>query len=562
MASQYDLAARRQVAEFWSRIRAPLLYVTLTYEVCERDEDNIGWHVAREVVDLHLIFHRVSGERILLRQEEIGDCDPDWIEAFRALAARAKHVPIVHTVTEETLDFVRDETHRLNAAFGGQRGMKTESIAQACVRQMLIKGGHGVEALWVAPDLKRTQFAVNKICRGEDGRAPLVPPELILYYPDKYTVRDQFIRFLGGTRLHLMHAGDSKKGGNIKGWGPRWICLDELCEFRSVAIWRVIRGRVNERDGFKGQIFGASTPVEGHWAYTQIVLPIDSGLKPSWRYIFLSQFLNVFIPLTEAEEALEDAGGPDDPFAQREVLGLWSFAGSKLWFRFDPSRHVQAFETLEDLGLQNVTEIAITKAFGEIPRDVRHDVFAGQDFNNVPCSTVILQVGCPKGEPQYPGNWVFVVADEFLTNNQQDIHGDLLLAAHGRLAIICGADGDQLGHSVRLDESTTEANELRKAGHMVRPVHYSNDFSPIHPPQIDSLRVFHRLQRLNRFFVHVRCQKTIQSLATQQATPRGRIDKIPGRESDKRSGPTDAMRYGGWPTMADDMFDSVRAGNE
>src|SRR3990167_5602524 len=331
MASQYDLALRQQVAEFWSRIRAPLLYVTLTHQVCERDADKVGWHVAREVPDLHVIFHRTTGQRILLRESEIADCDPEWVADFRALAARAKHIPIVHTVTVETLDFIKDESHRLNAAFGGQRGMKTESVAQACVRQWLIKGGAGVEALWVAPDLKRTQFAVNKLCRGEAGPPPLVPAELVLYYPDKHTVRDQFIRFLDGTRLHLLHAGDSKKGGNIKGFGPRWICLDEICEFRSLAIWRVIRGRVNERDGFKGQIFGASTPIEGHWAYTQIVLPIDSELQPNWRYINLSQFLNVFIPLREAEEALADAGGPDDPFAQREVLGLWSFAGSKLW---------------------------------------------------------------------------------------------------------------------------------------------------------------------------------------------------------------------------------------
>jgi hypothetical protein len=562
VASQYELAARKQIDEFWQRIKSPLLYVTLTYQVCERDEDNEGWHVAREILDLHLIVHRVSGERLLLREDERGSCDRDWVDDFDDLAAQCVHVPIVHTVTEETLDFVRDETHRLNAAFGGQRGMKTESVAQACVRQWMIKGGRGVESLWVAPDLKRTQFAVNKLCRGEDGRPPLVPSELIVYYPDKHTVRDQFLRWIDGTRTHLLHAGDGKKGGNIKGWGPRWICLDELCEFRSVAIWRVIRGRVNERDGHLGQIFGASTPIEGHWAYTQIVLPIDSGTKANWRYIHLSQFLNVFIPLREAEEALADAGGPDDPFAQREVLGKWSFAGSKLWFRFDPSRHVQTFETIEDLGLVNITEIAIRKAFGEIQPGLRRDVFAGQDYNNVPCSTVLMQVGVPRGSPQTPDNWVLVIVDEFLTNNQQDIHGDLLVAAHGRLAIVGGADGDQLGHSMRLGQSSTEAMELRNAGHMVRPVHYSANFEPVHPPQIDSLRVVHRLMRLDRFYVSVRAQKSIQSFATQQATPRGTIDKVPGTESDKRSGPTDAARYGIWAVAADEMFASAAASGE
>lgn len=551
--------------DLWQRARERVenhfLYITLTWQVYGRSEDGERPRHIREVRDIHVLINRRTGRRIAVRNE---DWYPKRWEKYLQLA---KHIPLEYSITEKQLPLVLDEEHRVIFASGGQRGGKTEASALWSVRQWALKGGAGVTAFWIAPEQQLTQIVVEKLVTGEDDRPPLLPPGLITYYPKTPWSKPQHLVWVDGTRQLLAHASERGLGKNIKGRGPRWINVDEACEIKPIEPWRIIRGRVNQRGGHKGQIFLSSTPVAGHWAHSEIVLAVDAGNKPTYTYDHLSMVDNPWIPLSEVDEAIADAGGPEDPVCQREVFGLWRPDGTALWYAFDALKHVRHFRTLEDLGLVDRTATMVHRYFPN--STVERDHCAGQDFNRNPMTTEVVKVGIPKAlldqcksrdelrAVDVPENYCFVVVGEVVTQNiGVKMHGHAILEhGWGALPIACDPSGAQPGHRIdgkRGDkESTTDAQDLTLAGHDVRACHRSFSGEPYAPPQLDSLKLVHKLMSeeragIPRWVQHAKCRALFQSMTQQQATARGGIYKPPSTKHDKLSSATDAARYAAW----------------
>lgn len=542
MASQEEIAERRLIEKIEDRLRDPLVHVSLTWLVYGRSEDGESPEFLREVPDLHVIIDRESGERIVWRHDELD-------EDFHRLAGDAEHIPCRYTVHEGQLELIQDETHRVIGAFGSQRGGKSQAAALWTFRQWALKGGRGVVGWWIGPSHKLAQaIGVGKLVVGEDEEPAIFPPELVVRYPKKETDKDRHVVLIDGTSIRVDFASERGKGGNLKGTGPRWVVLDEACEMEDIAIWRIVRGRVLKRGGLINQIFMPSTPMPGHWAYSEVVVPVEAGRKPNYTFASLSMVDNVWVPLSEVEQAIEDMGGPDDPVCQREVFGRWTAAGNSLWYAFRPELHIKPAAEVEG---EDVTELAIQVAFPGT--EARKDRVAGQDFNLYPCTTVIARVVLPPGAPDHPAHYAVVVTDEFVTDGQgTEVHGHLLADQFPDLAIACDPSGAQEGVTkVKANESTTHAKDLAASGHDVRSCHYSYNGLPYHPPQIDSIRLVNHLFRHARLVVDPKCRALIKSLIQQIATQKGTKYAPPGSKHDKLASSTDALRYLVWALFGD-----------
>lgn len=553
MGSRPEYAEGKLLDQLEARAsRSQLLYIPLTWEVYRRDETGELAELDHVVHDLHVIINRRSGRRIVVPDDELeGD------EKFIRFAQNAEVVPLTYSVYADQLAVIQDDEHRVVAAFGGERGGKTEALALWEVRSWLMVGGPRVLLWWIAPTLDQTRIAVTKLVTGEDSRPGLLPPELVLSWPESERATDQAIVLADGTSIELRYALGSRKGGNLKGRQPRKVGLDEACEMGPIRIWKIVRGRVNVRDGHRGQIFLSSTPEEGHWAEREIVVPVDAGATKDYTYRHLTMRENPFIPLSEVEQLLRDKGGPDDPQAQRDVLGLWTSSIGRAYYRFTLARSVRDFASLEALDLVDVTAAVVRGAVGRknFPAEVTDAYVAGQDFNLGFCITVIGRFAVPRGH-RWAGNeseLILVIDHEVITRHQGYVEqGWAIVTEFGhRLVIACDATGAQVAglRDPTGASAATPIVRLARAGHYAVPCHYNPaTATPANPAVIDSLGQVNEIFKGQvgqhaRFYVHTRCRELIDSLQLTKASFDGRIAKKSGEESDRQSAAGDALRY-------------------
>lgn len=527
------------------RIRRRLLHLRLVFDVVEaapgRERDAKTLRRIREHVDLDVLLRPATGKRWVRRNGEAE-------AAFWRIAERVPTIELRFTVTEDQLTFVTDEEHQVVAAFGGQRGGKTHAACLKHIRCWLLQGGRGVMGLSLSPSKKQTQIIVRKLCKGEDANAPLLPAELVLHYPERHESGGQYIEFVDGTQLVLDYVGPQRQGGNIKGVGPRWIGIDEVCEIPWDRAWKIIRGRVSMRRGGRlNQCFMSSTPEPAHWAEKEIVMRADRerGSSRYW-YCTLSMKTSPFVSELELEEAIEDQGGEDDPICQREVFGLWKAGSSRAYYGFETRQHVRTWdEVAEERKLRDVTRVIGGRFFRSTK--VPLSLLGGQDFNLWPCSTVLLRIG-----QDMNGDYVVVVTAELLTRDAgTDTHAEELFQRFGPLPIACDPAGAQYGDVRRVASNRTDAIAMIDAGHDCRACNFSEDGHPYAPPQKDTLRVVNLWLKRGGLYIDPSCVKLIEGLARVQATLEGGILKFPrssgsNRPSDRDTGPTDALRYIMW----------------
>lgn len=557
MGSRPEYEEAKMIAELDERSRRPrLLYIALIWDVHERDESGEAAVLARRVHDLHVLVDRYTGRRIVVR-----DADLDEAHEFKALAREAELVELRYSVTEKQIELILDTAHRVIFASGGERGGKTQALALWIIRTWLIVGGLGVKIWWVAPTLEQTRIGVEKLVAGEDERPGLLPPVLVLRYPEAEHSRDQAIVLIDGTKIELRYATGRRKGGNLKGRGPRAIGVDEACEIPDIKTWKIIRGRVNERNGHKGQIFLSSTPEEGHWIEREVVARVDRGEAPNYTYGHLTAVDNAFVKRSEVEEMIRDKGGEDDPQVQREVFGRWRSSQGRVYYRFDLRVSCRDFGSLDELGLVDVTAAVMRSRIRKLaPRVAEAAVVGGQDFNLGFCVTTLARFGVPKGTAYKTERDVVVVfVDELVTREQgYEEHGHALLRqCEGPIPIAVDATGAQGGASSSLTAESkrakTPARELARAGHHVIACHYADSGEPANPPQLDSIAQVNRLARetlpvqgggsISRMIVHRRCHHLLESFQLVQRAHDGRIDKKAGTESDRLTAASDAARY-------------------
>lgn len=549
MRSRPEWDRARELDWIREHLDAGLIYIPLTWHVYERDATGEGIVKVREVEDLHLLVSRRRRRRWLRRA---GQIEPGLAELLEH--PEVERHPLDFTTSEHALELALDETHRVVAAFGGQRGSKTHTGAQWFVRQWMLKGGRNAVGWWLAPSREQAQkICVEKLVEGKPGVPPLLSSTIVLSHPDTHESGEQTLRLVDGTRVDL-YPLDHRAGGNVKGFGPAWLLADEICEVRSRAAWRVLRGRatVTGEGKQRVQIFMPSTPMPGHWAKEEIVDAVDRGSNPDFTYSHLAMSTNVFIPASEVASAIKDAGGPDDPTCRREVFGEWD-GGNKLFPAFNSAKHIVDVDTLEALGLRDVTPAAVRRAFGALTFG---EWVAGHDFNRNPANTVIAKVGVPVEREHRPELEVLVVLALVQSwNGDAETHGHLLAERWPALPIVCDPQGAQVGFKRKKgkDESPTEAMDLARAGHHVITAHVSDDGHPYSPPVITSVDLMNRLLRKRRVLIHRSAVELISSLQKQTRTPRGGIDKSTDA-TNRASGPTDAWRYLGWALYIAEAF--------
>lgn len=563
MATNSKLSQERQVERLERRFERRLLYITLTLVVVGprpgRPEDSKDVVELRRVHELSVLMRPSSGRRWVRRG---GDVTPEPLlspklePAFRKIAERARHIDLVFTVTEEQYEFVTDDVHRVVAAFGGQGGGKTHAAGLKHIRSWLLYGGRGVKALSLSPSRKQTQIVVEKLCKGEDVEPPLIPAELLVHYPDRHESGGQYIEFIDGTRIVLDYVGDRRQGGNIKGIGPRWIGIDEVCEIPYIRAWRIIRGRLGRgRGGRVNQCFMSSTPEAAHWAELEVVHRVHrEGAKSRYWYCTLTSETNPYVSTRELAEAIEDQGGRDDPTCQREVLGRWSAGTSRAFYNYQARRHIRSWDDLvEARRLRDVTRVVARDFFYGTTCSLK--LVAGQDFNLWPMSTVMLRVG-----QDSEGKLVAVVTSELLTKDAgSDAHAELLVERFGMLPISCDPAGAQMGDIRRVGDSRTDKQAFDEAGHDCRPAHRNANRLPYRVPMKDSMRLANKFLRDGRLYIDPSCRELLKSLARCQATPEGGIVTFTrssgsSRPEDRLKGPADALRYILWALFRAEMF--------
>lgn len=527
--------------------------------------------IIEERPDLDLIIDRVHGIRRL--RSEVNDK-----EGFDRLALQARQVDIPLRCHKHQLRLLLDVKHKIIAALGGNRSGKTTVGVYWLVRQWILKGGRGAAFWWVAPSRSQTLIGVEKLVTGEYSDRPQPPalpldeatgrPLLVAKWPETERSSDQRIVLLDGSCIVLQHAS-RPTGANLKGRNVRAILVDELCEIKHRPNWTVMINRLTDSGG---SLFAASTPRPGHWAKEDVV-----DAQETSKDIHLSSLSIRDNPWMAREEVARTiAVCRDEREVAREIDGLWIGDGAGvLYSHFNPKLH-----TIDDptFGLpgdrQDITSQAIrghwrgVNPYSKGMRTVRADFVAGQDFNKDPMSTVICKVF---GNPTKPETWGVYVVDEVLTRHSDTHdHGEFMRSEkcrHGRVSyanipIACDSTACNYDQTVEKGSGRSHkgAKTLVELGYDARPCAWSEKGYPVNPHILDSVSLMHKLMRENRILVHgTRCPRLLHGLTEQQVLPNGLPLKVSGTNSDKISGPIDALRYLCWALFADQFLDRQKA---
>lgn len=506
----------------------------------------------QEMPHLDVLIDRVSGVR---RKRTAKNA-----KRFDALAATAERIDMPLRVYDEQLPVVLDRQHKVIGVFGGNRSGKSQCAAEWLVDYIVDTGGKGVKFWWVAPRREDTYIAVEKLVTGEvnDRHArPLLPPQLVRYYPKTEASKPQAIVLVDGTIIYLKYAG--RKGDNLKGKTCKAIVLDEGAAVAHEINWTILLNRTMDSGG---QVLTATTPVAGHWlkaladeAPGYEDLPIDplEAAKVNRVSVTLSCQRNPWQDPLEVERMIDALGGPDDPKVKREILGLWVPEGTMLWRHWSPDKHMLEGIPREpdEYGFHNITPVAMRRIFDD---GVRTDMVGGWDCNDHPQSLIVAYIVCPHNADQgNPANWHLFVSDEVVAKASiyefskwlgykaariRNLKPEWL---HG-LGIVGDANTCMPNTRVNRLRESADADVLRESGFHVYPPAW-RDNKPANPSIRDRINMLHQLMFERRLHVHGRCRKLIEAIEGQVADHRGLPVKESATASDRLSGPADALGY-------------------
>ena len=523
--------------------------------------------IVEERQHIDVLINPITGTRRVLGlvQDKAG---------FERLRKRAKRIYMPRRVSRKQLAAMECKAPILGV-FGGVRGGKSEFLKDTIGDETLVHGGRGVQIWWMAPTQEKTEIGLFKLALGETvGKGknkrwapPLFPPELIRYIPKSPKSDNKFIELIDGTRICFKYG--SRKGGNLKGAAPVFVGIDEACEIDNRENYQQALDRLLEADG---HLLLSTTPVAGHWLKEEVYSPgvhVDEydGRTHAWTHI--TAYDNPWVSQRAIDNEIKKLNDPQR--VRREIMGEWVGSGPLLWAHFDEAKHVVSYEgPVSEWGLEDVTPQAVHHfMLGAYVRD-----YAGMDFDINPMSFAKIVIACPRGlDKTKPENWCFVQTAE-LVERCQTIHklcDRLDECGYKGTAIACDPSGAQytpyrMSHGV--DTSSTHTKELTQRGYPAKACHLSDSGNPKQPPVLDRCNVAHKLMRevlkdkdgrqWPRFMIHRSCVRTIDSLRTQESDENGKPIKEPGTESDRRSGPTDAMTYGMWPVFKREYYSAPK----
>lgn len=549
MPAQNERRAQARLERIAIRIEGlQFLHVKTTISIVERIDDKPTVVETRD--DLDLLIDPVRQTRKL--RHEAKD-----IEAWDRAAATAKLLHIKISCYREQLDALLADGYQVFGALCGNRAGKSQILAWWIFRRWMLRGGRNHAFWWLAPSWDMTQIAVDKFCRGDEKTPPIFPPELVTYFPKNHHQMVQAIMLVDGSYISLKPCFTN--GDNIKGRAPHDIGIDEITSIRDRRNYTIALARLIDHGGMLGT---ASTPVAGHWSHGDIIVRAQASDRVA--HFEFSCFQNPWNDPEVIRGLIEASGGEDDPVVRREYFGEWVPDGAALWPDFKPDQHlinepsIDTIAGLVDAGYlpksyRDITHRVASRFWRDVSNSSAQVVaFGGQDFNVWPCSTVLAKAF---GDPRDPSTWGLFFFEEVLTRGSIQNHADVLSERWHGIPLSCDSTGALVNHGTQsqgISGSNTNVKELRKAGFLAQPCNRFKGKAS-NPRQIDTLNLCYRLLRRRRILVHTRCDKTMEAIYTQEREPDGRIKKDPNTVSDRRSGPTDCLRYLTWSLFKDEM---------
>ena len=499
--------------------------------------------------------------------------DPEKAAVFDDTAKKVKTYTIPFRCYAKQLDILFDK-HKVVGVFGGNRSGKSAVGVTWMALQWLIRGGRNADFWLVAHNREQTHTLMNKLILGEYTNTwmpPVLPlnsegsPLLATYWPESLQQRNQYVQLVDGSRFVLHHA--SKRGGNLKGKPAQAILLDEGTEVQHRENWTVLIARLLESGG---QLMTTTTPMPGHWLREEVVEPVDSGEAKHVTYYNLSQVDNPWLPQDEVKMMSDIV--KDRATYEREVMGQWASSKGRLYQYFDPDVHVVLGDgySVEGMveGARNVTAKAQLSfwsgknPYAGVVMPKNPDYVAGQDFNVRNMAVVIAQVI----EFEDGTRGLFVVDEvilmhasaykmrRFLSHKRAKLYS--YRRCYPEVPIACDPNGAYYSVSqVGSDRySTTDVREMVECGFDCRPCRTNpKTGKPQAPPIHDRVSLVQRMFRECRLLIASRCTELVKCLLAQEDNGAGRPVKVPGRYSDRISGPIDALGYLVWALFSSDV---------
>lgn len=363
---------------------------------------------------------------------------------------------------------------------------------------------------WGKSMLSKTEL-IQHAGNGPDRRAWYIAPtysmakqimwdELMTTIPKSwvksYHITEMWIRLKNGSLIELRGADNPDR---MRGVGLTFVVLDEFQDMKAEVWTKVIRPTLVST---RGRALFIGTPK----GYNNLYEVYQHGLNPkmplwaSWQFETIT---SPFIPLAEIEQAKHDL----DPksFAQ-EFLASFETMSGRVYYAFDRFRHV-----------------------GNYPYNPNLPLWAGQDFNIDPMSTVLLQ-------PQ-PNGEIWAVDEIFLRSASTPDVCDELERRYWRRQKDITIYPDPAGGNRSTARGESDLDIFRERGFK------RQKFRRKHPAVSDRVNAVNRML-LNakgeiRLRVNETCRNLIESLEQTLYKPGTRdIDKAPGVEHI-----TDALGY-------------------
>jgi hypothetical protein len=582
-----------------------LLCVRTTLVICDRGDEpdyltpaevleaakRIALHPPIRVVerrpDLCLLIDPVAGTRKLRHVQRT----PEKLAAFDALVAEARVIDVEIRCHPKQVDAILSDAP-VSATFGGNRAGKSRACAWWLFRRWMLRGGavRGDPAVfwWVNPQItKAIEFGAWLIAGPDCMGGGLWPDEVFASHKAiTKASKDPSLPMIDGSRIDFQHAHHSgeQAGSNLKSAAVRDVVADEAAAIHNKQNWQQMLVRVSQSGG---SVSAATTRVRNHWTTSEIegntssavvTREIDLFDNPWMSYAAIYQLfladqtftdrqLAEILEFPRAEQAAACRAKITRPESLLEHLGVAVEAADRLWTEWTgdevitdrETQHPTLTVTGEDgrgVRLVNCTANLIATKWERIREICEAEgrplprMWAGMDFNFIGHAVTFELFGegrTPAEAFANKASW------RVLVNSEVEVQGPTLKLAEalrkstgGSIPIWCDPTGAMSGHEARGTGGSTDVAELRKAGFHAAPCNGykpqsgDNPRQPQHLSLADSRNVCHRLMHERRLYVHARCTGLLDALEHDKPMKTSGVNSI----SDRRSGYSDAMRYG------------------
>ena len=462
------------------------------------------------------------------------------------------------------------------ALWGANRAGKSIVLIWWLFRRWMLRGGKDHVFWWVSPTMRKAIEQGAEKLFGTNARGGGMWPDALWSCKNPITKNTTAptVHMIDGSIIAFQHAhadGDNLKSANVTD-----AVIDEFAAILDPRNYFQVLARVSQQGG---HVALSSTKKRDHWSTEEF----ESQAKDGWISIHtLELFTNPWMTFAaiwqlfvstkalgigELEDKVLTRETPEeqieacralvtDPDALRDHFGIETEAGQLLWAEWTGQEIVTDLRdglwiTDKDNRPKRLIDITALWIAKHWPSAAPWDQWAGMDFNYFGHSVILKLYGDgPSPEAAYANrdSWHAVVTNEIDVATSTLGHAEKIKRTVGAVPIFCDPTGAKAnsGHEARGTHGSSDVAILEKAGYQIKPATAKGDL-PFH----SSANVMHVLMRDKRLRIHKSCTGTLDALKNDKASPDRKRKKTYGQnsQSDKRSGYTDAIRYGLWPAF-------------